>query len=68
MAQMNLSMEEKHTHRHKEQICGCQGGGGGSGMEGSLGFVGANYSFRRDKQRGPAVQHRELYPVSWDRP
>ena len=24
--------------------------------------------FRADKQQGPAVQHRELYPVLWDRP
>ena len=24
--------------------------------------------FRRDKQWGPTVQHRELYPGSWDRP
>ena len=24
MAQMNLS--PKHTHRHREQTCGCQGG------------------------------------------
>ena len=23
---MNLSMKEKQTHRHKEQICDCQGG------------------------------------------
>ena len=22
---------------------------------------------RMDKQRGPTVQHRELYPVTWDR-
>ena len=24
-------------------------------------------TFRMDKQWGPAIQHRELYPVSWDR-
>ena len=26
MAQMNLSAEQKQTHRHKEQIYGFQGG------------------------------------------
>ena len=24
---MNLSMKQKQTHRHREQTCGCQGGG-----------------------------------------
>ena len=28
MTQMNLSMKQKLTHRHREQTCGCQGGGG----------------------------------------
>ena len=31
MAQMNPSTEHKQTHRHREQICGCQGGLGGEG-------------------------------------
>ena len=25
-------------------------------------------TFRMDKQQGPTVQHRELYPISWDKP
>ena len=37
MAQMNLSIEEKQTNRHGEQICGCQGGWGGSGMDWEVG-------------------------------
>ena len=32
---MNLSTEQKQTHRHGEQTCGCQGGG--SGMDWSFG-------------------------------
>ena len=28
MTQMNLSTEQKQTHRHREQICGRQVGGG----------------------------------------
>ena len=27
MAQMKLYTEQKKTHRHREQTCGCQGGG-----------------------------------------
>ena len=26
LTQMNLSMKQKKTHRHREQTCGCQGG------------------------------------------
>ena len=35
MAQMNLSVNQKHTHRHREQTCDCQGGGreNGRGQE-----------------------------------
>ena len=33
----------KQTHRHREQICGCQGGGAGEGWIGSLGLADANY-------------------------
>ena len=28
MTQMNLSMRQKQTHRHREQTCGYQGEGG----------------------------------------
>ena len=27
MSQMNLFTEQKQTHRHREQTCGCQQGG-----------------------------------------
>ena len=38
MAQRNLSTEQKRTHRHREQTCGCQGGwGGGRGMDWEFG-------------------------------
>ena len=30
---MNMSTEQKQTHRHEEQSCGCQGRGGGNGMD-----------------------------------
>ena len=34
---MNLSIENKQTHGHREQTCGCQGGGQGSGVDGDWG-------------------------------
>ena len=41
---MNLSMNQKQTHKHREQTCGCQGGGElGEGWSGSLGLADANY-------------------------
>ena len=44
MAQMNLSMKQKQTPRHREQTCGCQGGGTvGEGRTASLGLADANY-------------------------
>ena len=36
MTQVNLSMKQKQTHRHREQTCGCQGGGW-RGMEWEFG-------------------------------
>ena len=33
MAQINLSTEQKETHGHRGQTCGCQGGVGRSGMD-----------------------------------
>ena len=36
-AQMNLSTEQKQTHKHREETCGCQRGGGGSGVDGEFG-------------------------------
>ena len=33
MTQMNFSMKQKQTHRHREQICGCQWGGVSGGRD-----------------------------------
>ena len=43
LAQMNLSTEQKQTHRQGEQTCGRPGGGEGVGWTGSLKLVDANY-------------------------
>ena len=38
MTQINLSMKQKQTHRHRDQTCGCQGGGEvGGGMNWEFG-------------------------------
>ena len=37
MTEMNSSMKEKQTHRHREQTCGCQGGSG-EGMDWEFGI------------------------------
>ena len=40
---MNLSMEQKQVHRHREQTCGSQGGGMvGNGWSESSGLADAN--------------------------
>ena len=41
---MNLSKKQKQTHKHREQICGCQQGrGAGEGWNASLGLADASY-------------------------
>ena len=37
---MNLSTEQKQTHRGRKQTCGCQGEGGGSGIDWEFGISG----------------------------
>ena len=41
MVWMNLSTEQKQTHRHREHNCGCQGGGEGVEWTGSLDLIDA---------------------------
>lgn len=44
MTQINSSTKQIKTHRHREQICSCQGGERTrEGQSGSLGLVDANY-------------------------
>ena len=48
MAQINLSMKGKQTHRHREQTCGCQGGrGGGGGRDWEFGVSRCKLSYTR---------------------
>ena len=42
MTQMNLSVKQTQSHRHREWTGGCQGGGGRGGGWESLGLADAN--------------------------
>ena len=51
MTQVNLSTEQKQTHRNGEQTCGCQRGEGGSEMDGEFGVSRCKLLYlRMDKQ------------------
>ena len=43
MTQMNLSMEQKQTHGHREQACGCRGGGSEEKWSGDMGSAHGSY-------------------------
>ena len=44
MTQMNSSIKQKQTRRHREETCGCQGRGDvGEGWIGSVGLADGNY-------------------------
>ena len=58
MTQVNLSVKQKQTCRHREQTCGCQGGGAQWGVEWEFG-AGSGKLFHIaqtvDKQQGPSA-------------
>ena len=59
---MNLSTEQKQTHRHGEKTCGCQEGA--EREWDGLGVWGQEMQtiiFRMDKQQGPTVYSTENY-------
>ena len=62
---MNISTEQKQTHRYREQTCGCQGEWGREGL-GVWDQQMQTIIYRMNKQQGPTVQHRKLYSISCD--
>ena len=64
---MNLSTKQKQTPIHREQTCGCQGKWGGDGP-GGWDQQRQTIMYRMDKQQGPTVEHRELDPISYNKP
>ena len=65
---MSLSTKQQQNHRNKEQTVIASGEGGrkwdGWGV---WGWQVQIITFRMDKQGDPAVQHKELYPITYDR-
>ena len=52
MAQKNPSMEQKPTHRHRTQTCGCQGERQErKGGPGDLWLIDGNYDIRMDNSK-----------------
>ena len=49
------TMQQKQSHRHREQTCSCWGEGGGSGWTGSLGLIDQTITFSMVKQWGPSL-------------
>ena len=58
MTQMNLSMKQKQTHRHRKKTCGCQGWGrvGEEELEEGGPKVQTS-SYKINKYEGGNVQH-----------
>jgi len=52
---MNLCTEQKETHKHGQQICGCQEGGGRNRRAGNWGLIVQTIAFGMDKQWDPAI-------------
>ena len=66
MTQINLCAKQKQTHIENRLVV-AKGKEGGREMDWEFG-VSRCKLFRMDKQQGPIVYHRELYPISWGRP
>ena len=65
MKQMNLPTKQKWSYRQEEQTSCCQGVK--EEMEWEVGVGRYNILYMEgEKQQGPTVQHRELYPMSCD--
>ena len=66
---MSLSMKQKQTHRDREQICVYVGEWRSERhRSGVWGQQIQTVVYEMDKQQGPAVQHRDLYSISRDKP
>ena len=63
---MNLTTEQKQTHRHRKQTYGYQRGRAGRDKLGVWDQQIQTTVDKIDKQQGPTVQHKELYSISCD--
>ena len=63
MAQRNTAMKQKHTPRHREQTCGCQGRGR-EGRTASLGLADATYCVWDGKTRSRYTAQGTKHPMT----
>ena len=66
---MNVYTKQKQTHRYRKQTYGYQRGDGR--VRDKLEVWDQQIQttiYKIDKQKGPTVQHRELYSISYDKP
>ena len=67
MAQKNLSRKQVQTQISRTDLQLPRGRRERDGL-GIGGWQMKTIIFRMDKQQDPTVQHRELNPISWDKP
>ena len=67
MAQTDLSMKQKQTHREDELVVAKAGRVRG-GMDWEFGISRCKLLYRMDKQQVPVVYHRGLFLISCDKP
>ena len=60
-------MKQKQTQTQRTELWLPRGRGLGEGWSGRLGLADVTIIYRMDKQ-GSAVQHKELYSISYDKP
>ena len=66
---MNLSVKQKQSQGHREQIGGFQGGSGRERVKvGVWDQKMRTGKYRMNGQQSPTVQHRELYSIFCDKP
>ena len=59
---MNLSMKQKQTHVHREQMKGCPGGGGWGKDEWEAEVIQA-VTYGMDKPQGPTVVQGTIFSI-----
>ena len=66
MAEMNLSAEQKQTHKHRKQTC-CQGGGGGGRMDWEFGLSKCKLLHLEWISHGVLLYSTANYPITCGR-
>ena len=69
MSQINLSMKQKQTHRHRKQYVVASREGGGSGMDGEFGVSRCKLLLHLEwiSSESPCTAQATISSLSWDR-